>query len=148
MRLVLSIFLGLLAPVAFAQSPVDVMRGRTTVAQTDTLVNSTKTAPQFPGGHTALMDYVAYRIKYPKALRRQKFNVGPMTVKFLIGTNGRVSDVQVMSRPTPPEVAEAMSDYVTNIVKVFQKMPRWEPARLNGVPIAYQYSLPFQVEIN
>ncbi|MCY7356055.1 MAG: hypothetical protein LH609_01030 [Rudanella sp.] len=43
---------------------------------------------------------------------------------------------------------ELMSDYVTNIRKVFLRMRRWEPARVNGTPINYQYALPFQVEIN
>jgi hypothetical protein len=146
MRFVLFVSLCFAVTVGYAQNPVDVMRGRAT--RVDTLTNPVKTAPQFPGGSQALMDYVAYHIKYPKSFRRKGFNTGPLLVKFLIQTDGRVGDVQVSSKTTPPELAEQMSDYVTQIRKVFIKMPRWEPARLNGVPINYQYSLPFQVEIN
>ncbi len=136
--------------MSYAQSPIDVMRGRTTMNQEkpDTLLDAKKEMPRFPGGYDAMMDYIAYHVKYPKSLRKKKYNIGPMTVKFLIQTNGKVRDVQVTSRPTPPDVAEEMSDYVTNIVKVFTRMPRWEPARVNGTPINYQYALPFQVEIN
>lgn len=135
--------------ISYAQSPVDVMHGRTTINQEkpDTLLDAKKEMPRFPGGYDAMMDYIAYHIKYPKSLQKKKYNVGPMTVKFLVQTNGKVRDVQVTSRPTAPDVAEEMSAYVTNIVKVFTRMPRWEPARVNGTPINYQYALPFQVEI-
>ncbi len=137
----------LIAFSAQAQNPVDVMRGRTRVAKTDTLVEARKAPPHYPGGNEAMMDYIAYHIKYPKALRKKKYNIGPMTVKFLVQSDGKVGDVQVTSRPTSPDVADEMSDYVTNIRKVFLRMPRWEPARVNGTPINYQYALPFQVEI-
>ena len=131
-----------------AQNPVDVMRGRSSSAvKTDTLVDARKEPPRFPGGHDALMMYIADHVRYPKSLRKKKYNVGPMTVKFLIQTDGRVSNVQVTSRPTSPDVADEMSDYVTSIVKKLTKMPRWEPARVNGIPINYQYALPFQVEV-
>lgn len=142
----------LIAFTAQAQSPVDVMRGRTpsanTPARADTLVDAKKELPRFPGGHDALMMYIADHVRYPKSLRNKKYNIGPMTVKFLIQTDGRVRDVQVTSRPTSPDVAKEMGDYVTSIVKKLTKMPRWEPARVNGTPINYQYVLPFQVEIN
>jgi len=137
----------LIVLTANAQNPIDVMRGRTT-PRVDTLVDARKEPPRFPGGHDALMMYIADHVRYPKSLRKKKYNVGPMTVKFLIQTDGRVRDVQVTSRPTSPDVAEEMSDYVTSIVKKLTKMPRWEPARVNGTPINYQYALPFQVEIN
>lgn len=132
---------------SYAQSPVDVMRGRVRVAKTDTLVDARKVPPRYPGGNEAMIDFIAYHIKYPKSLRKKKYNIGPITVKFLVQSDGKVNDVTVTSRPTPPDVAEEMSDYVTNIRKVFLKMPRWEPARVNGTPINYQYALPFQVEI-
>lgn len=131
-----------------AQNPVDVMRGRSSAVKTDTLVDARKEPPRFPGGHDAFMMYIADHVRYPKSLRKKKYDVGPMTVKFLIQTDGRVSNVQVTSRPTSPDVADQMSDYVTSIVKKLTKMPRWEPARVNGTPINYQYALPFQVEIN
>ncbi|WP_083940551.1 energy transducer TonB [Rudanella lutea] len=130
-----------------AQGPVDVMRGRAASAKTDTLVDPTIQKPQFPGGHDALMMYIADHVKYPKSLRRKKFNAGQLTVKFLVLANGRVRNVEVTSRPTPPDVAEEMSEYVTSVMKAFNRMPRWEPARVNGTPINYQYALPFQVEI-
>ncbi|TAE27541.1 MAG: hypothetical protein EAZ91_15815 [Cytophagales bacterium] len=143
------VFVGvyLIVTLVHAQNAVDVMRGRA-VSGTDTLARPVKIGPRYPGGPEALMDYVAYRIKYPKTFQRKGFNTGPLTVKFLIQTDGRVGDVQVTSRPTPPEWADEMSNYVTQIRKVFLRMPRWEPARLNGVPINYSYSLPFQVEAN
>lgn len=134
--------------IANAQTSVDMMRGRSVGSRTDTLSKPAKIAPKFPGGTEALMEYVSYRIKYPKAFRRKNFNTGPLTVKFLVQADGRVGDVQVTSRPTPPDLVDAMSNYVTQIRRVFIRMPRWEPARLNGTPIDYPYSLPFQVEIN
>jgi len=137
------------ALTSYAQSPVDVMRGRSTTnkVKADTLTDAHKELPRFPGGHDAFMMYIADHVHYPRSLRKKKYNIGPMTVKFLIQTDGKVRDVQVTSRPTAPDVAEEMSTYVTNIVKVFTRMPRWEPARVNGTPISYQYVLPFQVEI-
>jgi hypothetical protein len=147
-RCLLFLACGLIAFTAQAQNPVDVMRGRTIPAKTDTLVDARKEPPQYPGGHDAFMMYIADHVRYPKSLRKKKYNIGPMTVKFLIQTDGKVSNVQVTSRPTSADVADEMSDYVTSIVKKLTKMPRWEPARVNGTPINYQYVLPFQVEIN
>ncbi|MCY7356056.1 MAG: energy transducer TonB [Rudanella sp.] len=87
---------------AQAQNPVDVMRGRTAAAKTDTLMDARKEPPRYPGGNEAMMEYIAYHVKYPKPLRKKKYNIGPITVKFLIQSNGKVGDVQVTSRPTPP----------------------------------------------
>lgn len=130
----------------------NVARAQTdSVAQADTLLppgvyTKAERLPEFPGGRTALLQYVADKVRYPKALRKKGYNVGPLTVRFVVTAEGDVRDVRVASRPTSPDVAEAVSAYVTDVSRAFEKMPRWQPARIRNQNVAFRYFLPIQVE--
>ena len=90
--------------------------------------------PQYPGGESALYRYIATNIKYPaEAMKRNE--QGRVVVRFMVGADGRVSDVSVLRGVSSELDAEA--------VRVVENMPAWIPASdKNGRPVACTYSLP------
>lgn len=90
--------------------------------------------PQYPGGESELYRYIATNIKYPaEAMKRNE--QGRVVVRFMVGADGRVSDVSVLRGVSSDLDAEA--------VRVVENMPAWIPASdKNGRPVACTYSLP------
>ena len=88
--------------------------------------------PQFRGGEAALMRYLATNIKYPPELAETGFQ-GRVVVNFLIDKAGWVADVKV-ARPVN-ELLER------EIVRVCESLPRFTPARKDGEPIDFWYTL-------
>ena len=55
-------------------------------------------------------------------------------VKFVVETDGSISDVKVAKKTFPSLDAEA--------VRVVQSMPKWTPGRDKGKVVRVQYTLP------
>ncbi len=92
-----------------------------------------ESVPQFPGGDAALMRYLGANIKYPPELADSCFQ-GRVVVNFLIDKAGQVAEVKVA--PPAHELIER------ELVRVCESLPRFEPARRDGEPIDFWYTLP------
>ena len=92
-----------------------------------------ESVPQFPGGDAALMRYLGANIKYPPELADSCFQ-GRVVVNFLIDKAGQVAEVKVA--PPAHELIER------EVVRVCESLPRFEPARRDGEPIDFWYTLP------
>lgn len=95
--------------------------------------------PEFPGGMSALGQFLGKNIKYPSAAQRASVQ-GKVFVVFVVGKDGTVSDARILKGLGFGCDEEALR--VTNI------MPQWIPGTQNGKPVAVQYNLPiaFRVE--
>ena len=94
--------------------------------------------PSFKGktGDEALQAFaawVAQHIEYPKEAREEGLQ-GRVLVKFVVGRNGKVQEVQVEKGLHPLLDAEA--------VRVVQSSPKWKPAKMDGDPVRITYHLP------
>ncbi len=83
-------------------------------------------APKFPGAEEALMKYIGQNLVYPVSARRDKIQ-GDVLVQFFIEKDGRVTQPIVTSGLDPNIDME--------VLRLFAKMPKWEPALLNGQPV-------------
>ncbi len=92
-----------------------------------------ESAPQFPGGEAALMRYLGTNIKYPPELAGTCFQ-GRVVVTFLIDKTGRVAEVKVLR-----SIHELLD---REVVRVCESLPMFEPARRDGEPIDFWYTLP------
>lgn len=90
-------------------------------------------APEFPGGSAGLMKWIGENIKYPAEAAKNDIQ-GRVIVQFVIGKDGMVSDAAVMRSVDPLLDAEAL--------RVINAMPKWNPGKQDGKPVAVRYTLP------
>lgn len=74
--------------------------------------------PQFPGGDTALLNYIKNNLRYPPKAK-EKGVQGRVIVKFYIETDGNITDAKVFKSPD-----SLLNDEAIRIVK---SMPKWKP---------------------
>lgn len=89
-------------------------------APTDTIKAS------YPGGATALKEYIDANRKYPATALRNGIE-GVVGVRFIVKTDGSRDKLSIIRLVDPDLEAEAM--------RIVNAMPAWLPATLNGKPI-------------
>lgn len=77
--------------------------------------------PQYPGGDAALCDYIKKNLRYPQEAKKKGIQ-GRVIVRFIIETDGSISDVKVVK-----PVDSLLNNEAVRIVK---SMPRWKPGGL------------------
>lgn len=85
-------------------------------------------APEYPGGFTALKDFLRENILYPADSVE-----GKVYTSFTVDTNGRVTDIKIKKSLSPLADAE-----VIRVVKLLV----FKPAFLEGKPVNSKFSLP------
>lgn len=102
---------------------------------------------EFPGGRSAMLDFLAKHIDFPNSLDRIQYKPGPITVRFIVAPDGILHDITIDSQPvTNPDAEKGMDAYRISIIRAIEKMPRWQPALMEGAPVAMLYTLPLQVD--
>ncbi len=91
--------------------------------------------PEFPGGSSALRNFIAKVIKYPAEARRNKIQ-GKVFVSFVVSTSGKVEDAKVVKSVNPLLDAESL--------RVVNMMPDWKPAKQRGQAVSVAYTVPIE----
>ncbi len=94
--------------------------------------------PSFGDNAGALTDYIIQNFKYPEKAYDNKVE-GKVFVKFIVKSNGKVSNIEIM-KSADPELDEAASNLVS-------LMPDWNPGTKNGVPTDMEMVLPINFKI-
>ncbi len=94
--------------------------------------------PSFPGGMSALGQYLGQTLRYPVEARQNRVQ-GRVFVQFIIAETGAIRDVRILKGIGSGCDEEA--------VRVVGQMPNWEPGRQNGKPVAVQYNLPIKFSL-
>lgn len=89
--------------------------------------------PEYPGGMSAMVEFLSKNVKYPKDAAKQKVE-GRVLVWFVVETDGRLTDVKVAKKVFPSLDAEA--------VRVVKTMPKWTPGKHNDQPVRVRFALP------
>lgn len=89
--------------------------------------------PVFPGGETAMQKFIADNLKYPQSAQKTGMQ-GRVTIRFIVGKTGEISDVRVIRGIDPDCDAEA--------VRVIKTMPNWTPGKQNGIAVPVYFTLP------
>jgi TonB family protein len=100
--------------------------------------NDDQDEPSFPGGLRAMYMYLNQNVKYPEEAKENAWS-GRVILTFVVGKDGKISDVKVIETPQPI-LANA-------VVYVVQRMPRWTPGRMSGIPIRVRYMLQFKFKL-
>ena len=89
--------------------------------------------PSFPGGPSALMQYLSSNIKYPVVAEENGVQ-GRVVCTFVVEKDGSITDVRVVKSVDPSLDKEAM--------RVVKSMPKWIPGKQNGSAVRVKYTVP------
>ena len=82
---------------------------------------------------SAFSEWVNKNLKYPKDAKAAHID-GTVKVKFVIGTNGGVQEVEVLEGVHPALDAEA--------ARVVRSSPKWKPGIKGGKPVRVSFTIP------
>lgn len=85
-----------------------------------------ETYPEFPGGISALHQYLQKAIKYPKWVYKNEIT-DTVRVIFTVGTSGEIVAIKAEEYKH-----ERLAQVVMN---AFKKMPAWKPGTISGRPV-------------
>ena len=98
-----------------------------------TIFQVVENQPEFPGGASALMQYLSKNIKYP-TISQENGVQGRVIVQFVVNKDGSIVD---------PVVARSVDPYLDKeAIRVVSSMPKWKPGMQRGKPVRVRYTLP------
>lgn len=89
--------------------------------------------PSFPGGATALFDYLSENIKYPEDCEETCVQ-GRVIVTFVVEKDGSITEAKVVKSVYPSLDEEAL--------RAVKGMPKWIPGVQNGERVRTKYTIP------
>lgn len=100
----------------------------------ETVYTEVDQKPEFPGGVSALQEYLRNNIRYPKSSLDKK-SQGRAIVGFVVNIDGSVTDAEIMR-------GSGDLDLDAEAVRVVLQMPNWYPAKHRGEQVCCYYVLP------
>jgi protein TonB len=89
--------------------------------------------PEFQGGYPAMEKYIQEHLHYPPAAIDAGLQ-GTVFLKFLVASDGKISNVQVLK-----DIGGGCGDEAKRIV---MSMPPWNPGKMNGKPVKTPVQIP------
>ena len=99
----------------------------------------TEVKPVYPGGQSALNDYINNQIEYPQ-MAIDDSKQGTVNVQFIVDENGKVTDAKAVGG----SLGDGLDD---EAVRVISKMPKWEPGKVKGKRVKTRLTLPITYQI-
>lgn len=94
--------------------------------------------PEFPGGQTALIEYLSKNINYPASAKKDEIS-GRVFISFVISDEGDVKDIKVL---------KGVHDDIDNeAVRVVRAMPNWQPGVHEGKKVNVAFNLPIYFKL-
>jgi TonB family protein len=91
--------------------------------------------PEYPGGQEEMSKFLSKNLRYPvDAVEKEQ--QGKVFLKFVVDTEGEISNIKVLKSAGPGLDEEA--------VRVVGKMPTWKPAKQNGRKVNAEYVMPIE----
>ena len=94
--------------------------------------------PQFPGGTTAMMEYLSKNVRYPEEAHKNGIQ-GRVIITFVVESDGSITEAHIVRSVNPLLDAEAL--------RVVNAMPNWTPGMQNGEPVRVKYTLPITFKL-
>lgn len=102
--------------------------------------NAVEKPPSFPGGDEGLGDYLSKNIRYPASAVTNK-KEGTVFVQFVVASDGSISDVKTVGQVKGFGLEEES-------IRVVNLMPKWNPGKRKGQPVAVHFTLPIKYSLN
>ncbi|NDW13176.1 M56 family peptidase [Bacteroides sp. 214] len=108
-------------------------------ADNDAVFEVVENSPQYPGGISALMEFLNQNIKYPQKAAAEKIE-GIVTVQFVVTKEGNIKDPIVLRGEN--------ADLAEEAIRVVKLMPKWQPGTQRGVAVNVKYTVPVRFRLN
>ncbi len=95
--------------------------------------------PEFPGGQSAMYQYLA-TISYPPEARENDWQ-GTCYIQFVVGLDGALTEMAI-ARSSGFEILDSAT------MAHIRAMPNWSPGMLNGKPVRVQYVIPIKFKLS
>jgi len=115
----------------FMEEPVPEIQQKRT--QKDGVFNTVEQMPKYTGGEKAMLEFIQKNLKYPESAEKNNIE-GRVIIRFIVGADGAVSDVELIRGISPEADAEA--------VRVIKAMPNWIPGKQKGKAVPVYFTLP------
>ncbi len=102
------------------------------------IVDFAEIEPSFPGGETAMMEWIQKHIEYPQ-LAVEMGEQGIVYCQFVVNKNGSIEQVKIVRG-----VSDALDDEAKKVVK---KMPKWTPGEQAGKKVRCRFTLPIHFRL-
>lgn len=89
--------------------------------------------PKFPGGQSALMQWLSTNMKYPKIAAENGIE-GRVYVSFIVRSTGKITDIKI-ARSVDPSLDE-------EAIRTISRMPKWIPGKQGGEAVNVRYTMP------
>jgi len=96
--------------------------------------------PEFPGGQSAMLQYVANNLDYPEEAKNRGVE-GKINVKFTVRKDGIIYDAFIISKETLGYGCERSS------IEVIENMPNWTPGMSQGKPVPVYFNMPLHFRL-
>lgn len=133
----------------------------------DKIFDKPEVLPQFPGGETELMGWLARNVKYPSEAIEYGVQ-GRIFVQFVVEKDGNISDIKIakvsdgraivvtaykakddspeeLNKENEEKGLKALQDESIRVVKA---MPKWKPGTNKGKPVRCYFNLPIMFRLN
>ena len=108
------------------------------VVKDDKIYETVDQMPGYPNGMAGIMQYLSENVRYPATAQENGIQ-GRVLVRFVINTDGSVTDAKVIRSVDPDLDKEA--------VRVVSSMTKWRPGKLNGKAVRVAYTLPIMFRL-
>lgn len=95
--------------------------------------------PEFPGGMSACLKFLADHVAYPKEAAEKKIQ-GRVIVQFVVMKDGSIANARVLRAVDPLLDAEAL--------RVIGLMPKWKPGTQRGQAVNVKFTMPVTFRLN
>jgi TonB family protein len=95
--------------------------------------------PVFPGGDSALMNFIGRNIQYPKNAKEKNIQ-GRVILRFCVTYEGKIGRVGILKSIDPELDMEAL--------RVIKMLPQWKPGKQGGKPVNVWYSVPVTFKLD
>lgn len=103
------------------------------------IVEAPDKMPEYVGGQDALMKKLSENLIYPSECVEAEIQ-GKVVVKFVVNTNGKIGNIEVVKSVHPALDTEA--------VRVVALLDNWIPGKMNGESVRVYYSLPISFKLH
>ena len=124
---------------AFAQEAERLGLTEKSKKQAEIIKNASEVKPEFYGGKEAISRFLSQNLKYPPSAYQMRIE-GIVAVRFLIRTDGSVTDAKI-TRSVHPELDQ-------EALRIIRTMPVWRPGLINGKPANVYFTLPIRFSIH
>jgi len=97
--------------------------------------------PEFPGGLSALLQYLGDNVRYPETAKNANAQ-GTVLVQFKITEDGSLAEIGQVKQD-----ANLHPDLVEEAIRVVKTMPKWKPAVQDGKVLAQYYTIPVKFQL-